>query len=53
MCGQHNVKASTEDNTGQNTDKEHTYGPRIEIKIFDTAGNRTRDVGLEGRDFTD
>ena len=27
--------------------------PRIEIKIPDPAGNRTRAAGLEGRDSTD
>ena len=41
------------DNTGQNTDKEHTPNPRIEIKIPDPAGNRTRAATLEGRDSTD
>ena len=53
MCGQHNVRASAEDNTGQNTDKVHTPNPRTEIKIPDPAGNRTRAAGLEGRDSTD
>ena len=42
MCGQHNVRASAEDNTEQNTDKGHTPNPRTEIKISDPAG-------LEGR----
>ena len=42
MCGQHNVRASAEDNTGQNTDKGHTPNPRTEIKIADPARNRTR-----------
>ena len=46
MCGQHNVRASAGDNTGQNTDKEHTPNPRTEIKILDSDG-------LEGRDSTD
>ena len=41
VCGQHNVSASAEDNTGQNTDKGHTPYPRTEIKIADPAGNRT------------
>ena len=50
MCGQQNVRASAEDNTGQNTDKGHTPNPRIGIKILDPAGNRTRAAGLEGRD---
>ena len=42
MCGQHNVRASAEDNTGQNTEKGYTPNPRTEIKIPDPAGNRTR-----------
>ena len=56
MCGQQNVRASTEDNTGQNTDKGHTPNPRSEIKIPNPAGNRTRAAGragLKGRDSTD
>ena len=52
MCGQHDVRASTGDNTGQNTNKGHTPNPRREIKIPDPAGNRTRAAGLEGRDST-
>ena len=48
MCGQHNVRASVENNTGQNTDKEHTPNLRTEIKILDSAENRTRAAGLEG-----
>ena len=39
MCGQLNVRASAEDNTGQNTDKGHTPNPRTEIKIPDPPGN--------------
>ena len=31
----------------------HTPSPRIEIKISDSAGNRTRAAGLEGRDSID
>ena len=53
MCGQHNVRASAEDNTGQNSDEGHTPNPRTEIKIPDPDGNRTRTTGLEGRDSTD
>ena len=53
MCGQHNVRASAEDNTGRNTDKGHTPNPRTEIKTSDPAGNRTRAARLEGRDSTD
>ena len=52
MCGQHNVRASAEGNTGQNTVKGHTPNPRTEIKILDPAGNRTRAAVLEGRDST-
>ena len=53
MCGQHNVRASAGDNTGQNTEKGHTPNPRTEIKIPDPAGNRTRAAELEGGDSTD
>ena len=42
MCGQHNGRAFPGDNTGQNIDKGHIPNPRIEIKIPDLAGNRTR-----------
>ena len=31
----------------------HTPSPRIEIRIPDSAGNRTRAAGLESRDSTD
>ena len=41
MCGQHNVRVTAGDTTGQNTNKGHTSSPRIEIKISDPAGNRT------------
>ena len=53
MCGQHNVRASAKDNTGQNTDKGHTPNPRTEIKIPDPAGNRAWAAGLEGSDSID
>ena len=53
MSGQHNVRASAEDSTGQNTDKGHTTNPRTEMKIHDPAANRNRVAGLEGRDSTD
>ena len=53
MCGQHNVRASAEDNAEQNTDKELTPNPRTEIKIPDPGGNRTRAARLEGGDSTD
>ena len=35
------------------TDKGHIPSPKIEIKISDPDGNRTRSTGLEGRDSTD
>ena len=53
MCGQQNVRASTEHNPEQKTDKGHTPNLRTEIKIPDLAGNRTQAAGLEGRDSTD
>ena len=53
MSAQHNVRASAGDNPGQNTEKGHTPSPRIGIKIPDLAENRTRAVGLEGRDTTE
>ena len=53
MCGQHNVRASAEVNTGQNTEKGHAPNPRTEIKIPDPAGDRPQATGLEGRDSTD
>ena len=33
MRGQHNIRPTAKDNTGQNTDKGHTPSPRIENKI--------------------
>ena len=50
MCGQHNVRASVGDSTGQNTDKGHSPNPRVGIKISDPAGNvtRARRVGRQG-----
>ena len=53
MCGQHNIRATAEDNTGLTTDKGHTRSPMIGIKIPDPAGNLSRAAGLEGRDSTD
>ena len=46
MYGQHNVKATSEDNTGQNEDERHTLSPTIGSKIPDPAGNRTRAAWL-------
>ena len=51
ICGQHNGMATARGNTGQNTDRGHTPSPRIEIKISDPAGNRTRVARLEGKDY--
>ena len=53
MCGQHNVRASAGDSTGQNTDRGHTPNPRTDVKIPYPAGNRSRAAGLEGRDSID
>ena len=53
MCGQLSVTGTAGHYTGQNTDKINTYCTRIEIKILDPAGNRTRTGRLEGRDSTD
>ena len=53
MSGEHNVRASAGDSTGQNTDKGHTPNPRTLIKIPDPAGSRFRAAGLEGRDSND
>ena len=46
MCGEHNVRVTS----GDNTHKGQTPSPRIKINISDPAGNRTRAAGLEGRD---
>ena len=51
MCGEHNVRYSTGDNTGQKA--KDIPNPRTEIKIPDPAGNRTRAAVLKGRDSTD
>ena len=51
MCGEHNGRASAEDNIVQNT--KDTPNPRIEIKFPGPPGNRTQAAGLEGRDSTD
>ena len=52
MCGQHNVRASAEDSTGQNTDKEYTLNSRIEIKIQTTTPRRRIIVELLKDNFT-
>ena len=51
MCGEYNVRATAGDKIGQNT--KGTPSSRIEIKISDPVGNRTRAYGLDGRDSTD
>ena len=53
MCGEHNVRATAGDKTGQNTDNGHTPSPRREIKIPDPAGIRTRAPDSEGKHSTD
>ena len=45
MSGQHNVRDSAEENTGQNTDKGHTPNPRTEIKIPDPPGIEPEPLG--------
>ena len=49
MCGQNIVRATARVNTRQH--KGHTPSLRIEMKISDPAGNRTRAAWLEGRNF--
>ena len=51
MCGYQKDRASAIDNTGET--RKDTLSLRIEIKIADSTGNRTRDVGLKGKDSTD
>ena len=53
MRGQHNGRAIARDNTGQNTDKRHMSSSRIEIKLSDRVGNRSRTAELEGMGSTD
>ena len=42
ICSQQNFMDTARDDKGQNTDKEQSPSPRIEIKITDPAGNQTR-----------
>ena len=49
MCGQPNVRVTTKDSTGQNTDKRDTPSPSMKTEIFDLAENRTWATGLEFR----
>ena len=52
MCGQHNVRASAEDNTGQNIKDTHPI--RTEIKILTPPGIEPGPQGWKaGRDSTD
>ena len=53
MSGQQNVRIIARDNTGHNRDNELPFSPRIEIKISEPAGYRTRAAELEGGDYTD
>ena len=53
MREQHNGRPTVRDNTEQNTAKGLTPDRRIEIKIPNPAGNRTRAIRLEGIDSTD
>ena len=53
MYGQHNVRATAGDSTGQGTDKGHTPNLRIGIKIPDPAENRNWAAGLESRNSTE
>ena len=52
MCGQHNVRVLRR-RQHRTEHKGDTPNPRTEIKIPDTAGNRTRPSELEGREYTD
>ena len=47
MYDQHNVNATAKDNSGQNAGKGHTRSPTTEIKISNSAENRTQTDGFE------
>ena len=49
MSGQHSVRASAGDNTGQNTDKGHTTNPRREIKFLTPPRIESGPPGLKAR----
>ena len=51
MCGQHNVRATARDNTGQKTKDIHSS--RIKITISDPAGSSNPAAGFEDWDSTD
>ena len=46
MCGQHNIRATARNNTGQNIVKGYTPSPRRAIKLSDPVGNRTSYSGF-------
>ena len=52
MCGQHNVRASAGDSTGQNTKDTHPIRGQ-ELKFLTPPGIEPGPQGLEGRDSTD
>ena len=53
MCGQHNVRASAGNNTGQNTKDTHPI-PGQKLKFLTPReSNPGRRAGLEGRDSID
>ena len=54
MCGQHSVRASSGDNTGQNTDKGHTPNPQVyELKFLTPPGIEPVPPGWKAGTLTD
>ena len=53
MCGQHNIRATTGDDTGQNTDKGHTSNPKIEMKISVKVWGCLSEAGVVALVFSD
>ena len=51
MCGQHNMRASAGDNTGQNTKGTHPI-PGQKLKFLTPQGIELGPPRLEGRDST-
>ena len=51
-CVVSTMSGSLPETTQDRTQNTHTPYPRIEIKISDPTGNRTRVAGLKGRDST-
>ena len=47
ICGQQNVRVTTRDYTGQNTDKGHSLSPRIEMKFLTPPGIKPGPSGLK------